>query len=147
MTVAFRTSRRVEFRDTDAAGIAHFTSFFAYMEEAEHAFLRSLGTSVVTHDEHGTISWPRVSTRCDFHCAARFEDLLEIEVTVERIGRSSITYTFQFLHDARLVASGSITAVHCRLAPGQPPAACPIPDELVKKLTRADMPCPDTWKN
>ena len=37
----FRTTRRVEFRDTDAAGIVHFSAFFFYMESVEHEFLRS----------------------------------------------------------------------------------------------------------
>ncbi|MEL7264077.1 MAG: hypothetical protein AAFP69_04590, partial [Planctomycetota bacterium] len=42
----FSIQRRVEFRDTDAAGIVHFSAFFPFMETAEHAFLRSLGLSV-----------------------------------------------------------------------------------------------------
>ena len=46
MSQVFKTERRVEFRDTDAAGIVHFSVFFAYMEQAEHEFLRSLGLSV-----------------------------------------------------------------------------------------------------
>ena len=47
MPQSFRTSRRVEFRDTDAAGIVHFSVFFTWMEAAEHELLRSLGLSVV----------------------------------------------------------------------------------------------------
>jgi 4-hydroxybenzoyl-CoA thioesterase/acyl-CoA thioester hydrolase len=46
---AFHTARRVEFRDTDAAGIMHFSTFFNRMEEAEHELLRTLGTSVFTY--------------------------------------------------------------------------------------------------
>ena len=40
-------SRRVEFRDTDAAGIMHFSTYFTYMEEAEHELFRRLGTTVM----------------------------------------------------------------------------------------------------
>jgi len=36
----FVTSRRVEFVDTDMAGIVHFTNFFRYMEQARIGFLR-----------------------------------------------------------------------------------------------------------
>ncbi len=46
MSEAYRTTRRVEFRDTDAAGIVHFSAFFFYMESVEHEFLRQLGLSV-----------------------------------------------------------------------------------------------------
>ena len=58
MSVSFVYRKRVEFADTDMAGIVHFSRFFVYMEMAEHAFWRSLGLSV-----HGTldgriIGWP-----------------------------------------------------------------------------------------
>ena len=78
----FQTQRRVEFRDTDAAGIMHFSAFFVYMEQAEHELLRSLGLSVVAHDDEGEISWPRISATCDFRNPARFEDLLDIALTM-----------------------------------------------------------------
>ena len=39
----FITHRRVEFSDTDMAGIVHFANFYRYMEQAEHDFFRSLG--------------------------------------------------------------------------------------------------------
>ena len=41
MPEAFRCTRQVEFNDTDMAGIAHFTAFFRWMEEAETAFLHA----------------------------------------------------------------------------------------------------------
>ena len=44
----FQTRRKIEFSDTDMAGIVHFSRFFIFMETAEHEFLRSLGTSVDT---------------------------------------------------------------------------------------------------
>lgn len=47
----FHWRRRVEFSETDMAGIAHFSSFIIYMEQAEHALLRSLGTSVFRASE------------------------------------------------------------------------------------------------
>ena len=46
MPHTFRTRRFVEFSDTDMAGIAHFSSFFRYMESAEHELVRSVGLSV-----------------------------------------------------------------------------------------------------
>ena len=46
MPAPFRTTRRVEFADTDMAGIVHFANFFRYMEAAEVEFLRARGLSV-----------------------------------------------------------------------------------------------------
>ena len=63
MAQVFTTSKRVEFRDTDAAGIMHFSAYFTYMEEAEHELLRSIGTSVVLNVGDDTLSWPRCGQR------------------------------------------------------------------------------------
>ena len=46
MSYEFQITRRVEFSETDLAGIMHFSNFFRFMESAEHAFWRSLGFSV-----------------------------------------------------------------------------------------------------
>ena len=62
MNTPMTCSRRVEFRDTDAAGIMHFSTYFTYMEEAEHELFRQLGTTVMQKvDDETTISWPRVA--------------------------------------------------------------------------------------
>ena len=50
MPYEFKVQRRVEFSETDMAGIMHYSNFFRFMETAEHAFYRDLGHSVVmTH--------------------------------------------------------------------------------------------------
>jgi 4-hydroxybenzoyl-CoA thioesterase/acyl-CoA thioester hydrolase len=139
MSVAFHTRRRVEFRDTDAAGIMHFSVFFTCMEAAEHAFLRELGTSVHTplaadDPAQGALSWPRVAAECHYSGSARFEDMLDIELQVARIGSSSVTYACRFLVDGREIATGSLTSVCCRFVPGHPPASTPIPDTLRVQL-------------
>jgi len=123
----FHYQRRVEFCETDAACIAHFSAFFQYMEQAEHALLRHLGTSVVAEDETGTISWPRVSASCEYTGAVQFEDVMDIVVKVARLGTTSVTYAFDFLLRNESVATGKLTAVCCRLQHGAPPQSIPIP--------------------
>ena len=144
MATSYQTSRRVEFSDTDAGGMMHFTAFFRFMEQAEHALLRELGTSVYTEDEGGTVSWPRVSASCDFTRAARFEDLLTITLQVARLGRSSVTYECQFHRDNELLASGQIISVCCRLVPGEPPQSIDIPPGLAEKLLQYQASDQDT---
>jgi 4-hydroxybenzoyl-CoA thioesterase/acyl-CoA thioester hydrolase len=123
----FTTTRRVEFRDTDAAGIAHFSAFFDFMESAEHEFLRGFSTSVFLRDADGALSWPRVSARCEFRGAVTFEDLVEIELSVSRLGEKSVSYAFAMRSGDRLVAEGGMTAVCCRIEPPAPPRSVPIP--------------------
>ena len=64
MPTSFRTSRLVEFSDTDMAGIMHFSAFFRYMEAAEHELLRNLGFSVYCEIDGVPISFPRVAASC-----------------------------------------------------------------------------------
>lgn len=134
MSQPFITRRRVAFRDTDAAGIAHFSVYFNYMEEAEHELLRSLGTSVITRDEGGVLSWPRVSVACEYRGALKFEDEVEIQVRVERLGDKSVTYVFEFAKDGKELARGKITAVCCRIEEGHSPRSMNIPAAIAEKL-------------
>ena len=134
MSTAFVTTRRVEFSDTDAAGIVHFAAFFRMMEQAEHELLRSVGLSVVLRDADGVVTWPRVNAQCSFSSVARFEDVLQIEVRVSRLGTKSVTYAHRFLKDGQEIAAGEITTVCCRVRDGQPPESMPIPAEFLEKL-------------
>jgi 4-hydroxybenzoyl-CoA thioesterase/acyl-CoA thioester hydrolase len=124
----------VEFSDTDMAGIMHFSAFFRYMEAAEHALLRSLGFSVYTEIHGDVVTFPRVAASCEFHSPARCEEVLDIDVTVNRVGTKSVTYAFHFTQQGRDVASGQMTSVCCRVPHGQAPVSIPIPDEVATKL-------------
>jgi 4-hydroxybenzoyl-CoA thioesterase/acyl-CoA thioester hydrolase len=134
MAEPFQTSRLVEFHDTDMAGIMHFASFFVYMESAEHELLRSLGLSVHTQLEDEHISFPRVSASCNYVSPARCEDSLDIAVAVVRIGTKSVTYEFRFTCGGVEIATGSMTAVCCRVAAGKAPVSRALPAEVVAKL-------------
>jgi acyl-CoA thioester hydrolase len=115
MAVPFRTSRRVEFVDTDVAGIAHFSNFFRWMESAEVEMLRSLGLSVKLTWQGEELGFPRVAAACDYLRPVTFEDVLDISVRVERVGRKSVTYAFEFAKDGEAVARGKVTAVCVRM--------------------------------
>jgi acyl-CoA thioester hydrolase len=135
--MTFIHNRRVEFRDTDAAGIVHFSVFFPMMEEAEHAALRSVGLTVMNpSDTDGHLTWPRVSASCDYVSAARFEDLLDVHVCVTKIGTTSVNYRFDFMRGGETVAVGKITAVCCMWHPGKPLAKFPIPQNIREALQR-----------
>src|SRR5205085_1420229 len=86
MAAVFRTTRRIDFSDTDMAGIVHFANFFRFMESAETEFLRSRGLSVKLEWEGQALGFPRVSASCDYLRPAFFEDLLEVTLRVDRIG-------------------------------------------------------------
>ncbi|MBA61628.1 MAG: 4-hydroxybenzoyl-CoA thioesterase [Planctomycetaceae bacterium] len=134
MSQVFTTIRRVEFRDTDAAGIMHFSAYFTYMEEAEHELLRSIGTSVVLDAGPDTVSWPRVAAKAEYRGPVRFEDEMSIEVRIKRIGSRSVTYHHTFLVSDQTIATGEITAVCCRIQNGQKPTSREIPEDIRESL-------------
>ena len=136
MPTPFHTSRFVEFSDTDMAGIMHFSAYFRYMEAAEHELLRSIWLSVYTEIDGAAVSFPRVAASCQYTAPVRCENVLDIEVSVQRVGTKSVTYVFRFAHEARVVATGEMTSVCCRVVHGQPPVSIPIPDAFAEKLRR-----------
>lgn len=130
MAAQFVTRRRVEFGDTDMAGIIHFSSYYRYMEEAEHSFFRSLGLSVMQKRDDGVVvGWPRVSASCSFEAPARFEDELEIQINVERKGVKSLTMRYEFFNAERRVAHGRMKIACCLCRHDAPLESIPIPAE------------------
>ena len=94
----FKTSRRVEFRDTDTAGIVHFSCFYVYMEQTEHAFLREIGHPLFGEVDGKRCSWPRVAASCNFRSAIQFEQIIDVELSVIKLGTKSITYAVSYTH-------------------------------------------------
>ena len=68
-----------------------------------------------------SLMFPRVSAACDFKKPARFQDVLTIAVTLEKVGEKSVSYRFEFTNQGgEPLAVGRITAVFCRtVAPNQ----------------------------
>ena len=130
MSAQFVTHRRVEFSDTDMAGIIHFTNYYRYMEQAEHDFFRSLGLSIMQHSSDGSvIGWPRVSAKCRFEKPAKYEDLLEVRLNVARKGVKSLTYDIEFWLDGQRMANGELKTVCCIVRPGKPLESIEIPED------------------
>lgn len=133
----FSTQRRVEFRDTDAAGIVHFSAFFPMMESAEHEMLRSVGIQVLPRHDDGSepITWPRVAASCDYLSAARFEDVLDVRVRVAKLGNSSVRYEVLFQRGDEDIAKGQLTAVCCRLSENGGLSKADIPQSIREQLS------------
>lgn len=120
------------------------------MEAAEHAMLRSLGIPVLPKTEtqlpDGSalppVTWPRIAANCRYCAAARFEDLLRIEVRVTKIGNSSVEYQCRFLRAEELIAEGTLAAVCCYLSHesehgvGSQLTKTTIPETIRKLLAR-----------
>jgi acyl-CoA thioester hydrolase len=141
--------RRVEFHETDLAGIVHFSNYFRYMEAAEHAFIRSLGLAVHGAIDGQLVSFPRVDVQCRYESPLRFEDEIEIHLLVAAKRRSSITYRFDIRKSGseKRAARGTVTAVCVAFDPQtKTMAAISIPesiDRLIEVAPAALLADPD----
>jgi len=138
MACEFKAIRRVEFSETDMAGIVHYSNFFRYMETAEHGFFRSLGFSVVMEHFETPMGWPRVHAECDYRQPLRFEDEVEIHLLVSEKKSKSLSYLFKFRKmngpTPVEVARGSLTVVCVTRQADGKMAAAPIPKLFADKI-------------
>ena len=118
---------RVAWADTDAGGRIHFTAAFRWAEVAETGLRRRLGLM------DGWGSYPRRRVEADFHRVLRFEDEVEVRIRPERLGRTSITWTWDIRRDGELCVEGRMTVVHVG-AEGRPE---PLPERVRGALTPA----------
>jgi len=133
MAGAFHYARRVQFAETDLAGIAHFSAFFRYMEEAEHALWRAAGLSIGKAEETG--GWPRVSAAFDFKSPLRFEDEFDVAIQLGAVTQRSLQYTCTITRGDTLVATGTMTSVCTRREEGQM-RAVDLPAEVIARLRK-----------
>lgn len=96
MTHQFELRRRVDFHETDMAGIVHFSNFFRLMESTEHEFFRSLGLSLHGRDEGRMYGFARVHASCDYLRPAHYQDLLAVRLQVTDKTRNSLSYALTF---------------------------------------------------
>src|SRR5437867_12660417 len=128
----YRFTRRVQFYETDAAGIVHFSWYFRYMEEAEHALWREAGLSI--HPPDADIGWPRVAAAFDFHRPLRFEQEFEVWLRVAAMTSKTIRYTCLLAQGDIKVATGTLTIACVRKHPNDRMEPIEIPHEIAARF-------------
>jgi len=127
-----RLKRRVQFYETDAAGIVHFSWFFRYMEEAEHALWREAGLSI--HPGGSEIGWPRVATSFEFKRPLRFEDEFDVHLRIAEITRRTMRYACRIAQGDATIATGELTIACVRRVAGEPMKSVEIPPEIAARF-------------
>ncbi|MCH2373329.1 MAG: acyl-CoA thioesterase [Planctomycetes bacterium] len=137
MAYEYRYRRRVEFADTDMAGIVHFARLLCFAEEAEHEFLRSLGLSVHHQSNGQMFGFPRLATRFEFLRPLKFEDEVEIHLWVRHKREKTLTYQFRFAKNGDAIAQGEITVICCRVKDGGKVKSVPLPPSYADQIEEA----------
>src|SRR5688572_9299312 len=124
--------RRVFFYEVDSAGIVHFSNYFRYMEEAEHALWRAAGLSIA-HREAG-VGFPRVAASFEYKRPLRFEDEVDIRIRITAISQRSMKYTCELTRDGEPIATGFATIVCVVQQPDKSMKAVPIPPGIASRF-------------
>lgn len=121
-------SGRLDWADTDAAGIAHWTAVFRLVERAEAALFTALG-----HEEVFGIA-PRTAVEVRYRSPLRFNDEVEVELAVSKAGAATIEYAFVVRGPEGVAAEGTLAA--CVVDP-ETMSTARMPDELRQLLASA----------
>ena len=132
MANEFRYKRRVQFAETDLAGIVHFSNMFRYLDEAEHALWRDAGLSIV--QSGSDIGWPRLNAALEFRNPLRFEEEFEVWVRIAELKTRTIEYEFTLVRGKSVIAVGTMTSICVRRQPDGTMRAAEIPSEVAEKL-------------
>jgi len=123
-----RHRRRVQWSEVDSARIVHFSHFFRYMEEAEHAMWREAGLSIAAGGDR--FGYPRVAASFQYQAPLRFEDEIDVHIRIVKITRASMAYECAISREGQRLATGSMTVV-CVTAGGDGRmVSAPFPAEV-----------------
>jgi YbgC/YbaW family acyl-CoA thioester hydrolase len=124
MPIEHTVRMRVNWVDTDASGLIHYTAALRYFEVPEHALMREL------FGDRG-FSLPRVHVEADYQAALRYPDEFDCTARIAGVGRTSIRWEYEIVRtDGVRAIAGRIVAV----AVGEDGQPMVVPDALREKL-------------
>jgi acyl-CoA thioester hydrolase len=131
-SAGFAVRRRVQFSETDAAGIVHFSVFFRYFEDAEHALWREAGLSI--HSRESAIGWPRVAASCEYHRPLKFEQEFDVTVRIGEMTGRTITYIGEIIRSGDRIAAGTWKIACVDKRPDGSMKSTHIPADVAERL-------------
>ena len=88
---SFRHTLRVYWEDTDAGGVVFYANYLKFFERARTEWLRSLGFSQERLRTDTGAMFVVADTSVRYLSPARLDDLIEVTVAPQDVGRASMT--------------------------------------------------------
>jgi acyl-CoA thioester hydrolase len=130
--IMFRHRLEVRFRDCDPMGHVNNAVYLTYLEQARFAHWRAVwgfDFEGLPENAPGVIL---ARAEIDYRRPARYGDMLEVRISLERIGRTSFSYTYEIVdQEERVVAEAKSVQVMYDYAAGKP---VPLSEEMRSKL-------------
>ena len=116
----------------DQMGRVHHANYLLYMEEARTGMMRAMGASYAQMEREG-IGLPVRKTDLRYRNAARYEEELVVETSIERVGPASVTFAYRIVRpeeagSSTLIVTGS-TELAC-IAMGEGGGLMHLPDKV-----------------
>jgi len=124
---------KVNWGDTDAAGIVFFPNYYKWMDTAGHEFFGSIGYPSSKLYTEEKIGLPLLETHCEFKSPAYFEDEIELVTRVQEVGNKVIRLSHEFYRGETLLAKGYVVRAWTNFAM-DPIKAVPIPEHIRRIL-------------
>ena len=133
------SKRKIEFSETDMAGLVHFSNFFKYMETAERDFFEAAGVDLIRTKPGELVGWPRVRAECKFSAPLRFGDIIDIHIAVKAVNDRSIDYQFRIFKreeggSQTQAAKGHMTTVLTELAADGSLQSTELPVHVLERI-------------
>ena len=129
----FTYTTKIGLHHTDAAGILFYSQIFNLAYEAFDAWLDYLGVGVAWIIRDSDFLFPYVHAEADFLSGMTVGQTATIELSVENIGRSSLTLMYDFMVDGQQAARAQ--TVHVAMSK-KTKAKIELPEKLSKALIR-----------
>lgn len=96
-----RTKIKVRFNDTDAMGIVHFMNYMMYFDDGFVSFMNSLnGSKKIADMIYENLAFGVKNVNITYERPAKFGDYLIVSTIIEKIGKSSITFSHEIFRES-----------------------------------------------
>lgn len=117
----FHTRIRVRYEETDAAGVVYYANYLIYFEVARVEALRAVGMPITEVERRG-VTLPAVSASCTYHSPAHVDDLLDVAMWTNHIGRASFGFGYEVRRLAEDATAGGAPSAEGEAVGGEPSA-------------------------
>ena len=110
----FKWSIRIYFEDTDSGGVVYHSNYLNFMERARTEWLRSLHLNQADLKKKDKIMFVVAKVNINYKKAGRFNDELDIETSIDKIGASRVDLTQNIMKNSDIYTSAkvSIACIH-----------------------------------
>jgi len=134
MPSVFTWPVRVYYEDTDAGGIVFYANYLKFFERARTEWLRALDVGQQALMLEDKAIFVVKSASVDYHAPARLDDVLNLTLSIEKLGRASVLFVQQAWRGDALLASATVK-VGCVDAATLRPRA--LPEATAAKMRAA----------